>query len=195
MAEISLTEKQIVRFYGKTKRNDTTGCLEWTAHRNPDGYGRFGVGAGRVALAHRVAWTLAHGEIPEGVCVLHHCDNPPCVEAGPGHLFLGSQADNVADRDAKGRHKSASGERHGSRTHPERWQRGDIWHAHHRPEHLARGEHNGKAKLTTAQVRALRKDAAAGLPVGELARVYGVCRATLYRIISGHTWAHVDAPE
>lgn len=58
----------------------------------------------------RIAWTLWRGPIPEGLCVLHRCDNPPCFN--PDHLFLGSQAENVVDRDEKGR--GAHGSRNGN---------------------------------------------------------------------------------
>lgn len=58
---------------------------------------------GRMRLAHRVAWMITNGPIPDGLCVLHRCDNPPCVN--PAHLFLGTVQDNNADRDAKGRGK------------------------------------------------------------------------------------------
>jgi len=71
-------------------------CQEWTGRRNRDGYGIQGH-----KLAHRVAWETAHGPIPDGLCVLHRCDNPPCVDVE--HLFLGTRADNAADRNAKGR--------------------------------------------------------------------------------------------
>ncbi|MFI6534161.1 HNH endonuclease signature motif containing protein [Nonomuraea sp. NPDC050547] len=58
---------------------------------------------GRMQLAHRVAWMLEVGPIPDGLCVLHQCDNPPCINTG--HLFLGTVQENNADRDAKGRGK------------------------------------------------------------------------------------------
>jgi len=86
-----------------------TGCLEWTGATNDGGYGRIKVN-GENALTHQLAWELTNGPIPEGLCVLHHCDNPPCCQTEPtedypdGHLFLGTRVDNNADRDTKGRH-------------------------------------------------------------------------------------------
>lgn len=94
------------RFFAKTKRAEN-GCLEWTAVTRY-GYGIFNRYP-RLILAHRMAWIFEHGEIPNGLYVLHKCDNPPCVEHT--HLFLGTQMDNHQDKVAKGR--SNRGMKHG----------------------------------------------------------------------------------
>lgn len=81
----------------------SNGCLEWTGGTH-NGYGQITIN--RIPVpTHRLAWELEHGPIPPGLCVLHHCDNPPCCDAvdTEHHLFLGTQAENLADRDAKGR--------------------------------------------------------------------------------------------
>lgn len=87
------------RFSAKVVRDDlVSGCWLWTGAVNNCGYGVFKLD-GRTVLAHRFAYTLVHGEIPEGVVLLHTCDNPRCVV----HLKPGTQAENLADMRQKGR--------------------------------------------------------------------------------------------
>lgn len=103
------------RLASTTRVSAETGCVEWTGPFTHYGYGRIRIEwkdePRRSFLAHRVAWEQAHGPIPEGMCVLHRCDNPPC--ANPEHLFLGTDADNVRDMHEKRRDR-CRGEEHGA---------------------------------------------------------------------------------
>jgi HNH endonuclease len=91
------------RFFAKVDKSDD--CWVWTGARWSRGYGQLR-GDGRRLLAHRVAWQLVNGPIPDGLQVCHRCDNPPCVR--PDHLFLGSASINALDRDNKGRNGQAA---------------------------------------------------------------------------------------
>lgn len=92
-----------VWFWSKLTPPNANGCREWTGARNDSGYGMVALPGKRIDRAHRVAWELTYGAIPDGLVVRHYvCDNPPCAE--PTHLLLGTHADNVADRQrSKGR--------------------------------------------------------------------------------------------
>jgi len=101
------------RFWKKVNVRGDDECWIWVGHRDQKGYGRIrtdphSVGRGHIH-AHRAAWELTNGPIPDGFCVCHHCDNPPCVN--PKHLFLGTKKDNTQDSIAKDRF--TIGERNG----------------------------------------------------------------------------------
>jgi hypothetical protein len=93
------------RFWANVERRGPGECWPWTGDADGHGYGRITVG-GKRARASRMLWSLAHGPVPDDLHVLHHCDNPPCVN--PAHLFLGDHRDNMADRDAKDRVRHGS---------------------------------------------------------------------------------------
>lgn len=84
------------------------GCQIWLRSIGSTGYGTIRSNAlGRTLSTHRLAHTIYNGPIPDGLLVLHTCDIPHCIN--PNHLFLGDDASNASDRDAKGRNKSPKG--------------------------------------------------------------------------------------
>lgn len=94
-----MTDKELKRFLAKINiTDDDTECWEWNAALS-HGYGVFGTGSER--QAHRIMWTQLHGEIGEGMVVMHSCDNPKCCN--PSHLSLGTHADNMRDMSIKNR--------------------------------------------------------------------------------------------
>ena len=94
-------DRAIFRFFSRvTKESDQLGCWEWIGTITNEGYGVFGVEGG-FSSAHRFSWKIHYGDIPDGLLVLHKCDNRKCVN--PEHLFLGTHQDNMRDKIAKGR--------------------------------------------------------------------------------------------
>lgn len=162
-------------------RIDTaSGCWLWTASLDRDGYGRFGPRVTK--LAHRASWMLHFGPIPDGMLVCHSCDvlhaDPTlyrrCVN--PGHLWLGTPADNGADMAAKGRARAPGGEAHYLRRNPS----------------LAPiGIKHGMAKLTDDAVREIRKMRACGSSQRVIAAHIGVSRSAVGHVLTGARWAHV----
>ena len=141
-------------------------CWLRTGRRHEFGYGRLHYG-GAEWYAHRVAWTLVHGEIGPGIQIMRRCRAPACVR--PDHLFRATAAE--AGRYKADRGFAARGERHGSHLHPER---------------QARGERHGSAKLTDQQVREIRsRYAAKEAPITRLAGEYHVGTSQIWRIVTG----------
>lgn len=100
MSELTMTSSDLDRFLDKIEIDDKTNCWLWQANRTFDDYGVFWL-IDKNVRAHRVSYEYFYGEIPEGQCVLHSCDNPSCVN--PEHLFLGTNQDNTDDMIEKGR--------------------------------------------------------------------------------------------
>ena len=148
-------------------------CWLWKGTTDKDGYGVL-TSSRRQLRAHRVAYEFAFDESPGNMCVCHRCDNRRCVR--PDHLFLGTNADNVADMMHKGRHSAASGDLNGSRT---------------KPGNLRRGSAHGIAKLNEGDVRSIRNEIALGKSQASLARKHGVNADTIHKIATGQTWRHV----
>ena len=147
----------IARYEQYVDRSSVDGCHPWIGSpRNSQGYGGFGIGR-KIWMAHRVGWILRNGPIPEGMVVRHTCDNPPCQN--PDHWLLGTQKDNMADREERGRGACFS------------------------------GGHNPAAVMTPEQVAEARSlyTGERGQQVA-IARRFGVSKAQMSKILNGTSW-------
>ncbi len=150
-------ERRQLRFFSNIDFNpDENGCLNWIGYKHPNGYG--GMNGG---YAHRLAWRIFRGEIPQGLCVLHHCDNPSCVN--PAHLWLGTKGDNARDRNGKGRGKAYGGV----------------------------GENCPQAKLCKKDVIRIKQMLKSGISRSSIGKSYGVGYGTIYNISVGKSWSHI----
>ena len=135
-------------------------CMEWTGTRNERGYGGLRVD-GRLVKAHRFAYELTCGPIPDGLDVLHSCDNPPCCN--PAHLSVGDAVRNADEMVSRGRHGGGYGKR------------GDDHHQH---------------ILTPEDVQYIRENPEC-MTVSALARKFNVARATVRAARDRKTWSHL----
>lgn len=139
------------------------GCWEWYGPFDKDGYGKI-KRHGKTLRAHRVSYEIANGPIPDGLLLMHSCDNPKCVN--PKHLTPGTVAANNQDMTRKGRNAQGTGEG-------------------------LRGADNAQSRLTAIQVVRIRCRAAQGVSQAALAREYGVSQATIHKIIRRELWHHI----
>lgn len=163
-----MDEKTIARFWEKVDRRGPDECWEWTAARSRAGYGKACLPRGelmgrqRNIGAHRRAWELTYGHIPDDLCVLHKCDNRACCN--PGHLFLGTQLENIEDMRLKGRARTGN-------TRP--------------------GEESHHHKATDEIAREVRRLWSIRPTQAELAKRFGVSQGTISNIVRGKHWGHV----
>lgn len=162
---MNVDKKQKARFLAKLDKSGDRWM--WTGYvmPAPDGYGMFRVG-GRMQVSHRVSWTIHNGAIPDGMSVLHRCDNAPCVN--PRHLFVGTQKDNMRDCAKKGR------------TWPQR-----------NPGLVKRGEGHGAAKLSAADVRKTRKTYGSGQSQAKFGELFGITQTAISSIVRRKSWKHI----
>ena len=159
-------------FWCKVDIKEEADCWNWTASTNKQGYGRFRY-QGKKVGAHRLSWQIANGDIPEGLCVLHRCDNPKCCN--PKHLFVGTRSDNMQDMVLKGRKHLFVGE-------------DNYFSTHTFPQN---GETNPQSKLQEDQVINIRKLFLGGTPQPKIGDIYGISQTHVSNICSNKRWRHL----
>ncbi|MBK9949888.1 MAG: HNH endonuclease [Nitrospira sp.] len=168
------------RFWAKVSVGEPDECWDWSGSKTAFGYGVISVD-GKLARAHRVSVELDGRMIPHGMVVMHTCDNPSCCN--PTHLRVGTQVENAMDMISK--------KRGIMQREPWRAARGDRNTARLYPELLARGEHNGQAKLTAEDVRRIKFGDLSHASSADIARLFKVSISAISLIRKGENWAHI----
>lgn len=145
----------------KNVKKNENGCLEWQGSLKKKGYGDVHF-QGKQIYAHRASWLVHKGNIPIGICVLHHCDNRACVNIE--HLYLGNLKDNSRDMYERKRRESTK---------------------------YAKGEKTGNAKLTEEDVENIYKMKNCGLTQKQIGQIFGVCQYTVWAIFTRIQWKHL----
>lgn len=182
----SLSEKDKKRFWSNVDVCSEDECWEWTGGRTGAGYGAFDL-KGKKYLAHRIAWFLENGPIPDGMLICHDCDNPPCKNVN--HFFLGTSKDNTVDAAKKGR--MATGKRNGKYTHPEKTPCGENNGSRTHPEKRPRGENHGMSNLTEILVLEIRKLYSEGEKQCVIGDSLEISKSQINKIVNRKTWTHI----
>ncbi|MFC6197784.1 helix-turn-helix domain-containing protein [Ponticaulis profundi] len=155
--DAGLRDKLILQMQARHEIYDN-GCWIWTGSHDGSGYGRIKFRQVVIA-AHRASYAINHLVNPKDLLVCHHCDTPACIN--PEHLFLGTDADNCADKMRKGRHKSGP---------------------------VLKGQDNPRAVLTVTQHDAVVALIRKGMTNTAIAERYGVHHSTISKIRRGKSW-------
>lgn len=152
----------VARFWEKVAKGGSSECWEWQGAKDLNGYGFLysSERPKRWKKAHRLSYELANGPIPKGMCVCHSCDNPPCVN--PQHLWLGTLAENNADKVAKGR------------------------------DYDKRGSANPNVKLTAQNVMEIKQLRNSGWTQQQIADRFNIAQPYVSRVLRGETWKHLE---
>lgn len=160
------------RFWSRVDKSGS--CWIWTGGLSEDGYGLFSIwidSKDKKIRAHRASYMLNIGDIPDGMLVLHECDNPPCVN--PNHLFLGTHKDNSDDKVAKGRQL-----------------KGEAMQLALKDKVLV-GSNHPNSKLNEDQVREIKLMLSRGMAKRQIARMIGIDKSVIISISQGRAWKHV----
>lgn len=174
-----ITPEAVDRFFNKVSFGTPNDCWEWVGAQKPSGYGNLRY-KNTYYLAHRFAYAIFEGDLPDDKYVCHHCDHPPCVNSS--HLFLGTAKENTRDMMKKGRDgfqkNCATGKDSGQHTHPEK---------------RMYGEKNGNALLDWDTVDEMRQRYEnEDLTYDDLAEEYGVSISTISLVIRKERWIRKD---